>query len=82
MATELTGYLRADGRKGIRDHLLVVYLVEWAKHGADEIARQHRDGGVQLIGFSGCFPNEYSKKMLGCSACMRGSSMLRSLIKC
>jgi len=81
MATELTGYLRADGRKGIRDHLLVVYLVECAKHVADEIARQHRDGGVQLIGFSGCFPNEYSKKMLGelCTHPNVGGALLVSL---
>ncbi len=64
METEISAYLRSDGRKGIRNHLLVVYLVECAKHVADEISRQYRERGVQLVGFSGCFPNEYSKKML------------------
>ena len=28
----LTGYLRADGRKGIRNNIVVTYLVECAHH--------------------------------------------------
>ena len=64
METEFPAYLRSDGRKGIRNLLLVVYLVECAKHVADEITRRYREQGVQTVGFSGCFPNEYSKKML------------------
>ena len=34
--SEFTGYLRQDGRKGIRNTILVVYLVECAHHVARE----------------------------------------------
>ena len=57
-------YLRADGRKGIRNHLLVIYLVECAHHVAREVAWPYRDRGVQLGGFGGCYPNEYSAEMM------------------
>jgi len=56
----LSGYLRADGRKGIRNVVAVVYLVECAHFVAREIAGQ----GAHLIGFPGCFPNEYAQKMM------------------
>jgi altronate dehydratase large subunit len=60
----MTGYLRHDGRKGIRNVLLVVYLVECAHHVAREIAWPYRAGGVHLIGFGGCYPNGYAQRML------------------
>lgn len=60
----LEGYLRHDGRKGIRNHLAVVYLVECAHHVAREIAYPFRCEGVHLIGFPGCFPNDYAQHML------------------
>ena len=44
-----SGYLRKDGRKGIRNHLLVVYTVECASFVAQEIAKGERD--VHVIGF-------------------------------
>ncbi len=47
--TNLTGLLRSDGRKGIRNQLLVVYLVECAHHVAREIATPYRDQGAQII---------------------------------
>ncbi len=56
----LSGYLRADGRKGIRNVVAVAYLVECAHFVAREIAGQ----GAHLIGFPGCFPNEYAQKMM------------------
>lgn len=59
-----SGYLRADGRKGIRNVLVVVYLVECAHHVAREIVLPFRDRGVHLIGFPGCYPNEYAATML------------------
>ena len=37
-ATEWPAYLRADGRKGIRNVVVVAYLVECAHHVAREIA--------------------------------------------
>jgi altronate dehydratase large subunit len=62
----LTGYLRSDGRKGIRNVVAVVYLVECAHHVAREIAYPMRERGVHLIGFSGCYPNAYAHQMLSC----------------
>jgi altronate hydrolase len=58
------GFLRADGRKGIRNHVLVVYLVECAHHVARAIATPFAEQGVQLIGFSGCYPNAYAQDVM------------------
>ena len=60
----INAYLRADGRKGIRNAILVAYLVECAHHVAREIVYPYRSRGVQLVGFSGCYPNGHSHKML------------------
>lgn len=60
----LEGYPRSDGRKGIRNHLAVAYLVECAHFVASEIAQPYRDQGAQVIGFPGCYPNEYAQHML------------------
>lgn len=59
-----SGYHRPDGRKGIRNVLLVVYLVECAQHVAHEIAAPFREHGVHLVGFGGCYPNAYAFRML------------------
>ncbi|HUY30525.1 MAG TPA: UxaA family hydrolase, partial [Acidimicrobiales bacterium] len=64
---ELSGYLRADGRKGIRNHILVVYTVECAHHVTRRIADAFDStgqGGVQVVGFPGCYPNEYAQRVL------------------
>jgi altronate hydrolase len=60
----ITGYPRADGRKGIRNVVAVAYLVECAHHVAREITLEFRGAPVHLIGFPGCFPNEYADKMM------------------
>jgi altronate hydrolase len=60
----LLGYPRADGRKGIRNHLVVAYLVECAHHVAREIATPLRDRGAHLVGFPGCYPNAYALVMM------------------
>jgi altronate hydrolase len=60
----LAGFPRADGRKGIRNVLVVAYLVECAHHVAREIAAPFRDDGVHLIGFPGCYPNAYALAMM------------------
>jgi altronate hydrolase len=57
-------YLRADGRKGIRNHIVVAYLVECAHHVAREIVYPYRDRGAHLIGFGGCYPNDYAARMM------------------
>ncbi|MEM9230655.1 MAG: UxaA family hydrolase [Pseudomonadota bacterium] len=58
------GYLRQDGRKGIRNQVAVAYLVECARHVANEIVLPYRRSGAQVIGFPGCFPNEYAQNMM------------------
>lgn len=60
----LTGYLRSDGRKGIRNLVLVAYLVECAHHVAREITGAFRHRPVHLLGFPGCYPNDYADKMM------------------
>ncbi len=60
---EMRGWLRSDGRKGIRNLIAVAYLVECAHHVAREIAAPLRDDGVHLIGFPGCYPNDYALHM-------------------
>ncbi|NVK32608.1 MAG: UxaA family hydrolase [Gammaproteobacteria bacterium] len=59
----IRGYLREDGRKGIRNAVAVVYLVECAHHVARQIVEQS-EGEVQCIGFPGCFPNRYAQNMM------------------
>lgn len=61
---QLAGFRRADGRKGIRNVVAVVYLVECAHHVAREIMYPMRERGVHLIGFPGCYPNTYAHQML------------------
>lgn len=61
--TQLSGYLRADGRKGIRNRLVVAYLVECAHHVAREIALPYR-ADAHVIGFPGCYPNPYAQRMM------------------
>ena len=58
------GWLRPDGRKGIRDAILVVYLVECAHHVARRIVETMDDPRIQLIGFPGCYPNAYALAMM------------------
>ena len=53
----MQGYPRADGRKGIRNTVVVGYLVECAHHVAREIAIPFREQDVHVIGFPGCYPN-------------------------
>jgi altronate hydrolase len=57
-----TGYLRPDGRKGVRNHLLVVYTVECASFVAQEIAKD--EPGTHLIGFPGCYDNDYAIRLM------------------
>src|SRR5438477_13166158 len=60
----MIGYLRKDGRKGIRNYVVVAYLVECAHHVARAMAAPFEDEAVQLIGFPGCYPSEYALAMM------------------
>jgi len=63
MSSELwQGYQRADGRKGIRNIVLVIYTVECAKHVAHSIAAEETNAHV--IGFPGCYDNAYAVRLL------------------
>ncbi|MFN3226310.1 MAG: UxaA family hydrolase [Hyphomicrobiales bacterium] len=61
--TQLTGYLRSDGRKGIRNLVAVAYLVECAHHVARQIVAPTPED-AHVIGFPGCFPNPYAQTMM------------------
>src|SRR3984893_5351096 len=58
------GCLRSDGRKGIRNVLIVTYLVECAHHVARRIVELSADSQVHLVGFPGCYPNDYALRMM------------------
>ena len=77
----MIGYLRQDGRKGIRNVVLVVYLVECAHHVARKIVSSIDSEEVQLVGFPGCFPNEYSLRVMNqvCTHPNVGGAVLISL---
>ncbi len=56
------GYLRADGRKGIRNVVLVIYTVECASHVAHAIAAGEAD--THVVGFPGCYDNQYAINLM------------------
>lgn len=60
----MQGFLRPDGRKGIRNITIVAYLVECAHHVARAIVTKADDPSVHLVGFPGCYPNSYALKMM------------------
>ena len=64
------GFLRSDGGKGIRNYVLVLYLVECARYVAEGIVRPFDDNkNVQVIGWSGCYSNPYGSRMLESLTC-------------
>ena len=75
------GFLRSDGRKGIRNCIVVAYLVECAHHVAREIVDSFRGQPVHLIGFGGCYPNAYADRMMNqlCTHPNVGGALLLSL---
>lgn len=78
---EWQGYLRKDGRKGIRNVVVVAYLVECAHHVAREITQHFRDQPVHLVGFGGCYPNAYADRLMNalCTHPNVGAALLVSL---
>ncbi len=61
-AVTWNGYLRPDGRKGVRNIVLVIYTVQCATHVAHGIAKDQED--VHVIGFPGCYDNEYAVRLM------------------
>lgn len=64
LESKMRGFLRSDGRKGIRNTVVVAYVVECAHHVAKTIVSKVDHPDVQLIGFPGCYPNDYSLQMM------------------
>lgn len=60
----MKAWLRKDGRKGIRNIITVVYLVECAHHVSRAIVTRAGADNVHLVGFPGCFPNAYALRMM------------------
>ena len=58
------GYKRADGSKGIRNRLLIIYTVECSSFVAKEIAAGLHDDNVEVVGFDGCCDNEYAVRLM------------------
>ena len=58
------GFLRKDGRIGIRNKVLVIYTVECAHFVVEKIVRLIDNKDVEEIGFTGCCDNEYAVRML------------------
>lgn len=56
------GWLRPDGRKGIRNLVLVIYTVECAHFVAHAIGQGEED--VHVIGFAGCYDNAYAIRLM------------------
>lgn len=58
------GYARKNGKKGIRNRVLVIYTVKCAEFVAQEIVRNSGSGDVELLGFDGCTDNQYAVNLL------------------
>ncbi len=58
------GYMRKDGRHGIRNRVLVVYTVKCSEFVARKIVEGSDNTDVELIGFDGCTDNQYAVNML------------------
>ncbi len=77
----MKGYLRDDGRKGIRNVVVVAYLIECGRHVATEVAISFPGQDVHVIGFPGCYPNDYGFEMMSklCTHPNVGAVLLVSL---
>ena len=58
------GYPRADGKKGIRNRVLVIYTVKCAEFVAQRIVQESGSADAELIGFDGCTDNQYAVDLL------------------
>lgn len=58
------GYARQDGRKGIRNLVLVLYTVKCAEFVAQKIVQHFHESDVELVGFDGCTDNQYAVDLI------------------
>ncbi|MCP4249617.1 MAG: UxaA family hydrolase [bacterium] len=64
LAATFNGYQRADGRRGVRNWLVVAYTVYCAEHVARRIVEPFRLKGTRLIGFDQCYPSDYGHGLM------------------
>ncbi|SDG72428.1 UxaA family hydrolase [Propionivibrio dicarboxylicus] len=76
----MQGYVRQDGKLGIRNTVQVVFLVECAHHVAKRIAESFT-ADVQYFGFPGCYPSDYGHRLVRnlCTHANVGAVLLVSL---
>lgn len=58
------GYARKNGKKGIRNRVLVIYTVKCSEFVAQQIAHQAGHPDVEVLGFDGCTDNQYAVNLL------------------
>lgn len=58
------GYARQNGKKGIRNRVLVLYTVKCAEFVAQRIVADSGHPDVELVGFDGCTDNQYAIDLL------------------
>lgn len=58
------GYERKNGKKGIRNHILVIYTVKCAEFVARRIVEEAGTPEAELVGFDGCTDNQYAVNLL------------------
>lgn len=58
------GYGRQNGKKGIRNRVLVLYTVKCAEFVAQRIVAESGSPDVELVGFDGCTDNQYAVNLL------------------
>lgn len=59
-----SAYLRADGRKGIRNRLLIVFLSPYAESAARRMADAFSPETVEVLGFSRCADSPLTERKL------------------
>lgn len=57
-------YARKDGKKGVRNRVLVLYTVKCAEFVAQQIVRESQNADTELVGFDGCTDNQYAVNLL------------------
>jgi altronate hydrolase len=58
------GYARKNGKKGIRNRILVIYTVKCSEFVARQIAEKSELSDVEVLGFDGCTDNQYAVNLL------------------
>ncbi|MFV0504238.1 MAG: UxaA family hydrolase [Lachnospirales bacterium] len=58
------GYKRKNGKKGIRNKIIVINTVKCSEVVARDVVNRFNSNNIELIGFDGCTDNQYAVNML------------------